>query len=100
VKLASVLADPFGVSGQLMLEALLEGKASADEIAELAKGRARRRIPKLAASLAGHRMREHHRRMIRYSLEHGLSRAALACVRRGDLAPDRQSRLPSRTRSD
>jgi transposase len=70
VKLASVLADPFGVSGQLMLEALLEGKASADQIAELAKGRARRRIPELAASLAGHRMSEHHRRMIRYSLEH------------------------------
>ncbi|MFL6447827.1 MAG: transposase [Bryobacteraceae bacterium] len=53
-----------------MLEALLEGKASADQIAELAKGRARRRIPELAASLAGHRMSEHHRRMIRYSLEH------------------------------
>lgn len=70
VKLASVLADPFGVSGQLMLEALLKGKASADEIAELAKGRARRRIPELAASLEGHRMSEHHRRMIHYSLEH------------------------------
>ena len=70
VKLASVLADPFGVSGQLMLEALLDGKANAEEIAELAKGRARRRIPELAASLAGHRMSDHHRRMIRYSLEH------------------------------
>jgi len=70
VKLASVLADPFGVSGQLMLEALLDGKASAEEIAELAKGRARRRIPELATSLAGHRMSDHHRRMIHYSLKH------------------------------
>jgi transposase len=70
VKLASVLADPFGVSGQLMLEALLKGEAGANEIAELAKGKARRKIPELAASLDGHRMSDHHRRMIHYSLEH------------------------------
>ena len=62
VKLASVLADPFGVSGQLMLEALLKGEAGANEIAELAKGKARRKIPELAASLDGHRMSDHHRR--------------------------------------
>ncbi|MBC7927963.1 MAG: IS110 family transposase [Bryobacteraceae bacterium] len=70
VKMASVLADPFGVSGQLMLEALLEGKASAEDIAELAKGRARSKIPELRAALEGHRLSDHHRRMIRYSLEH------------------------------
>jgi transposase len=64
------LADPFGVSGQLMLEALLKGEADANEIAELAKGKARRKIPELAASLEGHRMNDHHRRMIHYSLEH------------------------------
>jgi hypothetical protein len=68
VKLASVLADPFGVSGQLMLEALLRGEAGPNEIAELAKGKARRKIPELAASLDGHRMSDHHRHMIHYSL--------------------------------
>ncbi len=53
-----------------MLEALLEGKACAKEIAELARGRARSKIPELTASLDGHRMSNHHRQMIRYSLEH------------------------------
>jgi transposase len=53
-----------------MLEALLKGEAGANKIAELAKGKARRKIPELAASLAGHRMSDHHRRMIHYSLEH------------------------------
>jgi transposase len=70
IKLSSVLSDQFGVSGQLMLEALLEGKASSSEIAHLAQREARRRIPELTAALAGHRMNEHHRRMIRYSLKH------------------------------
>jgi hypothetical protein len=29
-----VLADPFGVSGQLILEALLEGTATAEQMAQ------------------------------------------------------------------
>jgi transposase len=70
IKLSSVLSDLFGVSGQLMLEALLEGKASPSEIAQLAQRQARRRIPELTAAVEGHRMSEHHRRMIRYSLKH------------------------------
>ena len=36
VKLGSVLSDVFGVSGQRMLEALLKGNGSAQEIAEMA----------------------------------------------------------------
>src|SRR5215831_17056761 len=69
VKLGNVLADVFGVSGQLMLEALLEGKAGPQEIAQLAKRRARQQIPEIAAALEEHQMNAHHRRMIRYSLE-------------------------------
>jgi transposase len=34
VKVASVLADPFGVSGQLILDALLEGTATAEQMAQ------------------------------------------------------------------
>jgi hypothetical protein len=45
VKLSSILADLFGVSGQLMLEALLDGKASASEIAQLAQRQAKRKNP-------------------------------------------------------
>jgi hypothetical protein len=43
-----VLADVFGVSGQLMLEALLKGKAEPADIAQLAKGRAQRKIPEIS----------------------------------------------------
>jgi transposase len=70
VKLGNVLADVFGVSGQLMLEALLEGKGGPQEIAQLAKRRARQRMPEITAALEEHQMNAHHRQMIRYSLEH------------------------------
>ena len=70
IKLGSVLSDVFGSSGQLMLNALLEGKATPEEIAQFAKGRAKKRIPELLAALDGHRMSEHHRQLIRYSIEH------------------------------
>jgi transposase len=70
VKLGSVLTDVFGVSGQLMLDALLTGTARPEEIAQFAKQRARKKIPELIQALEGHRMSDHHRRMIRYSLQH------------------------------
>jgi transposase len=70
VKLSDVLSDIFGMSGQAMLEALLEGKADAATIADFAKRKARKKIPEIIASLEQHQMREHHRTMIRYSLEH------------------------------
>jgi len=38
IKLASVASDVFGVSGRLMLRALVEGKATPQQMAELAKG--------------------------------------------------------------
>jgi transposase len=47
VKIASVLTDVFGVSGLRMLLALIEGQATIVEIAELARGTARRKIPQL-----------------------------------------------------
>jgi transposase len=70
VKLASVLSDVFGVSGQRMLEALLEGRSNPQELAEMARQRARQKIPQIIESLSGHRLSEHHRFMIRMSLEH------------------------------
>ena len=41
IKLASVATDVFGVSGQAMLKALIEGNASAEAMAGLAKGQLR-----------------------------------------------------------
>ncbi len=70
VKLGSVLTDVFGASGQLMLEALLQGSSTAAEIAELARGTARKKIPAITDALRSHRMSDHHRMMIRLSLEH------------------------------
>ena len=70
VKLGSVLSDVFGVSGQNMLEKLLEGEQDVEAIAELARHRARAKIPELRQALEGHRLREHHRRLLRYSLDH------------------------------
>jgi transposase len=54
----------------LMLEALLAGQAKPEEIAQFAQGAAKRKIPEIVAALEGHRMSDHHRQMIRYSLEH------------------------------
>jgi transposase len=70
IKLGSVLSDVFGVSGQLMLEKLLEGEPDLAAIANLAQRKARAKIAEIQRSLQGHRLREHHRRMLRLSLEH------------------------------
>jgi hypothetical protein len=40
VNIGDVLSDVFGLSGQLMLEALLKGRASACDVAHLARGHA------------------------------------------------------------
>ena len=74
VKIASVLSDVFGVSGQRMLLALLAGEATAEEIAQLARGTAQRKIPQLVQALNGHRMSDHLRFIIRSCLRH------LACL--------------------
>lgn len=70
VKLGNVLTDLFGVSGQLVLEALIADKASPEQVAELIKGSAKKKIPEIIQSLKGHRMSDHHRKMITYSLKH------------------------------
>src|SRR5438132_9712143 len=61
VKLAKVLSDVFGTSGQAMLEALLENKQSPAEIAELGHWSLAPKIPQIVEALEGHRMSDHHR---------------------------------------
>lgn len=70
VKIGDVLTDVFGLSGQLMLEALLKGETDHAEIARLAKGHARKKIADIEAALEGHQMRGSHRILIRHALEH------------------------------
>lgn len=74
VKIASVLSDVFGVSGQHMILALLGGQATPEQIARLARGQAQRKIPQLMEALEGHRMSEHGGLLIRSCLRH------LACL--------------------
>ena len=53
IKLASVATDVLGVSGRRMLEAIVEGKANATTMAELAKGRLRNKLSDLEKALTG-----------------------------------------------
>lgn len=59
VKLACVATDVMGVSGRAMMRALIDGDADADALAELAKGKLRRKLPELRKALEG-RFRAHH----------------------------------------
>lgn len=70
VKLGNVLSDVFGMSGQAMLEALLENKMNAEQMAELAQGRLRPKIPEIVEVLEGHAMSDHHRMLLRQILKH------------------------------
>jgi transposase len=70
VKIGNVLSNVCGTSGQAMLEALLENKRTAAEIAELGHWSLAPKIPQIVEALEGHRMTEHHRFMIRQSLRH------------------------------
>lgn len=69
IKLASVATDVMGVSGKSMLEALLSGSTDPEVLAELAKGRLRKKLPLLRAALEG-RFRPHHRFLLGQILSH------------------------------
>lgn len=60
IKLASVASDVMGVSGRAMLEALIEGQASPEQMADLAKGQLRDKRQELVKALEG-RVKPHHR---------------------------------------
>jgi len=67
VKISSVLSDTFGVSGMEMIEAIMEGNLSVEQISELAKGRLKSKKAEIKESLVGN-FRDHHRFMIQASL--------------------------------
>jgi transposase len=60
IKLASVAADILGVSGRAMLKALINEVEDPAELAELARGRMRSKLPALREALRG-QVRDHHR---------------------------------------
>lgn len=67
VKLATVASDAFGVSGMRILRALTGNDSAPEQMADLARGRLRKKIPALTAALRG-RVEEHHRFMLRMQL--------------------------------
>ena len=69
IKLDSVASDVLGVSGRLMLRALIAGERDPDTLAELARGVLRKKIPALRLALRG-RFRDHHATMLRVIVDH------------------------------
>jgi len=69
IKLSSIASDTFGASGARIIQELLKGELGAEEMAELSKGRLRKRKEELKEALVGN-VEEHHKRMIRASLGH------------------------------
>jgi transposase len=67
IKLAAVATDVLGKSGRQMLEALVAGTSQAGDLAQLAKGRMRAKIPELQRALAGS-FRPHHQFMVAHHL--------------------------------
>src|SRR6266436_3597344 len=67
IKLASVATDVFGVSGRLMLQALVQATATSQQMADLPKGLLRKKIPELELALEG-KVEEHHRFLLSVQL--------------------------------
>lgn len=53
IKLASVASDILGVSGRQMLQALTQGEVNPEQLAKMARGQLRKKIPQLALALEG-----------------------------------------------
>jgi len=72
IKLDSVASDSLGVSGRLMIEALIGGERDPKKLAGLAKGRLKQKRGELEQALEG-QVTEHHRfllRELKESVEH------------------------------
>lgn len=93
VKLACVLSDVFGVSGTLMLRALVEGRLSPAAMAALARGQLRQKQGAIAAALEGE-LSDEMRLVLRLHVEHleflERQRAELEAVLEEHLAPHQE----------
>jgi transposase len=69
IKLSSVASQVLGISGRVMLEALISGTTDPEVLAELARGRLRSKIPALKEALEGH-FSAHHALMASRILAH------------------------------
>jgi len=68
IKLGSVATDILGVSGRSMIEAIIGGQDDAKQLAQLARGKLRKKAPALQEALRG-RVTEHHRFQLRLLMD-------------------------------
>jgi transposase len=68
IKITSVLSELLGVSGRLMLRALIDGSSTPAQMANLAKRRLRKKMAQLERALEG-RVTEHHRFLLGMQLD-------------------------------
>ena len=68
LKLSSVASDVFGASGMAMLKALLQGQLNPQQMAQLARGKLRRKLQELADALTG-LLREPYRFLLQLQLQ-------------------------------
>jgi transposase len=64
IKLSSVASNTLGKSGRAMLDAVVAGQMNPEQLAELALGHLRAKIPQLQLALKG-KIREHHRFLLK-----------------------------------
>src|SRR6201993_3316359 len=60
IKLSSVVTDVFGLSGRMMIRALIDGSLTIEQIADLAHGKLRSKLTELVLALEG-KLEQHHR---------------------------------------
>jgi transposase len=69
IKLGSVASNALGVSGRLMIEAIIRGEYDPVKLADLARRRLRKKIPQLQQALRGS-VTENHRFLLRTQMNH------------------------------
>ena len=60
IKLSCVATDVFGLSGRMMIRALIDGSLTIEQIADLARGKLRSKLAELVLALEG-KLEQHHR---------------------------------------
>lgn len=70
VQLGQVLSHVLGKSGRDMIQALLDGKLAPQEIAELARGQARKKRIEISGAVQNHRLSDSQKSLLRHSLKH------------------------------
>jgi len=86
IKLSSVATDVLGGSFRAMISALIAGESSTEEMADLARGRLKKKVPELREALLG-RVDNHHRVLLTHILAHiELSSRGFRAIVRADPA--------------